>query len=174
MGTTAILGGKTSTLVAGTFRNPIDAADAARRLQDRLPTSRIRLVQPEHAGDEADIEPDPQSDLRALTGSPIALGSIGAVAGLLVASVLVGSDWSPALASPVFLITSLALGGAMLGQLLAGLLTRRPDRGYVIWQVRNRTRHGQWAVVADSSDEASADSASTFLQDAGGEVVRSL
>ncbi|RYX95152.1 MAG: hypothetical protein EOO28_12095 [Comamonadaceae bacterium] len=173
-------GGPAFTLVAGTFRNPVMAADAARRLQDRMPTAEVRLVQPDTSsgGDDGGASEsvdgaDDRGMFEMLGQSRVALCIAGAVSGLLVAGSMLASGWPTATASPVFILLTAAVGGAVTGLLFAGLLTLRPDRSYVIRQVRSRTRHGEWAVVAQPGDEEQADSARSLLREAGGAVVRS-
>lgn len=171
---TTISGDQSFPLVAGTFRNPIAAADAARRLQDRLPTAEVRLVQPGAPVLPQTLEPDDDGFFRTLVRSQVWLGLVGGVLGLTGAGALIAAGWQAAVSSPGFIVLIAGAGGAVAGLLVAGLVTLRPDRSAVIRQVRNRIRHGSWAVVARPGDRASADSALALLQAAGGQVLRSL
>ena len=174
MNTAAILGERSFTLVAGTFNSPIAAADAARRLQANLPTAEVRLVQPDDPALGKTLEPDDDGIFRTLVRSHAWLGATGAAIGFSAGGAMIAAGWPAAVSSPWFILLTAGAAGAVAGLLIAGLVTLRPDRSHVIRQVRNRLRHGAWAVVAHPTDEAGVDSARTLLREAGGEVVRSL
>jgi hypothetical protein len=64
--------------------------------------------------------------------------------------------------------------GGLLGLLVGGLLTVRPDHLLVITSVRRAIRKGRWAVVIHPVTQAQIDRAVNELRGRGYRVVRSL
>jgi len=68
----------------------------------------------------------------------------------------------------------LGLAGLVLGAVVAGLLTLRPDRSRVFTSIRERSVSGDWAVVAHPTSPSQSERAMASLRKAGGMAVRSL
>ncbi|MDO9405473.1 MAG: hypothetical protein Q7T87_15670 [Polaromonas sp.] len=162
------------TMVAGLFTTPVAAATAARELQNEMPLATVRLVQPGDLALPGQLEPDPPNMLRTAIRTHVVLAITGALLGALLGGGVLSSGWEAAESSPLATLMATTLGGAVLGMLLAGVMTLRADRSDVIRQVQHSVRQGQWAVVAHPAGQAQAASARSLLSDAGGRIVRTL
>lgn len=113
-----------------------------------LPLSQIRLVEP-HDPDLANkVEPETKGIARLLVRAHVGLGLTGLVVGLVAAAVLVGIGPAVTRSSPVMTFIALGFLGPILGLLLAGVISLRPDHDPMIEKTRKATSAGRWTVVA--------------------------
>jgi hypothetical protein len=106
--------------------------------------------------------------------SHVVLGAAGAVAGALAAAVMASGGWAGATLSPGYTLLFLTVLGAYAGMLLAGLLTLRPDHGYVIRRLRDAIARRNWAVVVHPSSRPRARLALRRLRGLGVEPISSF
>lgn len=173
----SIVGERAPTLVAALF----GSADNARRALESLrelqlaEATNATLIQPGEAGSAGHkLEPDSRGIWRTLKRSHLVLGTAGLLLGLLVGFGLSMSDAAVFEAFPLLLPLILAVLGAFVGMLVAGLITVRPDHDVVINSVRSATRKGQWAVIVHPTNADQSNLAYRTLENAGGDMVRSL
>tara|TARA_R110002073_G_scaffold293110_1_gene458620 strand:- start:146 stop:508 length:363 start_codon:yes stop_codon:yes gene_type:complete len=108
------------------------------------------------------IEPETTGIARTLVQSHILLGVGGLVLGLLVAALLVTAGPVVTRSSPVMTFIALGFLFPVLGLLLAGLISLRPDHSAIIERARTATAMAHWTVIAHcatSGEMASAKSA---------------
>lgn len=174
MGKVSLFGERSLTLVAAAFPDRATASHAANTLRADLPQTEVDLLRPHDANVARKIEPESQGIWRTAIRSHLVLGLAGLLLGVVVAATLIGGAWPAAASSPVFATLFFSVLGLFAGLMLAGLLTLRPDRGYVLTSIRDRVRSGEWAVVAHPTSSAQSEHAIASLRKAGGMVFRSL
>jgi hypothetical protein len=162
---------KSLTLVAALFGDGGQATRAAERLRQTQPD--VDIVQPGDQHWMRKVEPEGKAIRQTAFRSHVTLMSAGFFIGIGLSFVLINS-WQAAAASPWLTGIAVSTIAMLVGGMLAGLLTLRPDRSAVAVQLREGLQHGRWAVVAHPRDAASATQADDMLRDAGGEVLRSL
>jgi hypothetical protein len=147
--TSLIFGERYLSKVSAEFKNGDRARYAAQTLvaEAGLPSQQVRLVKPHDRSVSRKLEPEPQGIARTLVKSHLTLGLAGAVLGLVTALVLVRSGIDAFASSPAYTIGLLAGFGAILGMMLAGLVSLRPDHDLVIDQVETAANEGRWSVV---------------------------
>jgi hypothetical protein len=159
------------TLVAALFGDGQQAAVAAERL--RQIQADVDIVQPNDKQWMRKLEPEGRAIRQTAFRSHAVLMAVGFALGVVLSLLLV-SSWVAAAASPWMTGIAVTLISTLVGGMVAGLLTLRPDRSAVAMQVKAGLNEGQWAVVAHPRDEAAAAQASEMLLHAGGNVLRSL
>jgi len=162
---------KSLTLVAALFGDGRQAVLAAERLRQAQPD--VDIVQPNDQQWMRKLEPESRAIRRGAVRSHATLMTAGFVVGVLLSFLLINS-WAAAAASPLLTGISVTLIATLVGGIVAGLLTLRPDRSAVAIQVKEGLKEGRWAVVAHPRDEAAAAQAGDMLRHAGGDVLRSL
>lgn len=117
---------------------------------DRL---RIELVVPgdRHLGSK--VEPEDRGIFRTAWKSHLVLGLTFLLLGLLIAWSL--TVFGPALtrSSPLMVFIALGLLMPMLGLMLAGVVTLRPDHDPLIASTRRASLSGSWTVVVHCVNE---------------------
>ena len=169
------IGESSTTVVAATFGRRGQAQAALSLLRRRAAVAgRMELLEPWEAGVDRKFESDDDGILRTAIRSHLLFGALGPVLGLLLAAILVGLQWPPAVGSPLHAAVFFTFLGGFLGIVVAGLCTLRPDHAAVIEAVRERLGDGDWAVVVRPTDAVSARRATASLADSGGVARRSL
>jgi hypothetical protein len=169
-----LFGEQSLTLVAASFLNGNDADRAAGALRRTLPPESVDVLRPSEADAPRRFMPDSGGIWRTLWRTHLLLGVLGPLVGVAVAGGLWALGWPALRSSPWLAMVFLAALGGFVGMMAAGLLTLRPDQSRVILHVRDRMRHGRWAVVAHPRDRRQAVMAQSQLEMAGGEVLRSF
>jgi hypothetical protein len=159
------------TLVAALFGDGQQAAMAAERL--RQTQADVDIVQPNDKQWMRKLEPEGRAIRQTAFRSHAVLMAAGFALGVLLSFLLINT-WAAAAASPWMTGIAVTLIVTLVGGIVAGLLTLRPDRSAVAMQVKAGLSEGRWAVVAHPRDEAAAAQASEMLRHAGGNVLRSL
>lgn len=116
-----------------------------------LPRKQIRVIRPHDPNMARKIEPGVKGIARTLMKSHIVLGLGGLVLGLLAATLL--TTIGPALtrSSPLFTFIALGFLFPVVGLMLAGLISLRPDQDFLIEKTRTATDTGHWTVIAHCS-----------------------
>jgi len=169
-----IFGERSLTLIGASFGS-FSAADRARRLLEREPSlgGEVSLLTPDDPLAALKLEPEHAGIWRTMIKSHVVLGAGGALLGALAAAWVTGA-WPGAMLSPGYTLLFLTVLGAYAGMLLAGLLTLRPDHGYVIRRLRDSIARHHWAVVVRPSSRPRARLALRRLRGLGVEPVSSF
>ncbi len=118
-----------------------------------LRSARLELVEP---GDERlgkKLEPENRGIARSALKSHLVLGLLFLIAGLSIAWLLVTFGPPVTRSNPVEVFIALALVPTLVGMLLAGALTLRPDHDPMIYATRRAADAGYWTVVVHCKDE---------------------
>lgn len=177
-----IFSDKSLAKVVGFFTRQADADIAVRRLL-RLPgmaSDQVRLLGPEQARLRArdlltqTLEPQPQGFVTTLVRTHEIAGCAGAVLGLLAFGFLIATHEPAVLNSPLLAFIAIVGFGTTFGLMLGALAALRPDRIWVISQVRSALRRHQWVVVAHATDSHQTVLAQDLLESSEAQVVRTL
>jgi len=170
-----LFGERSLTLVAATFHDGHSASRAVDTLRQRATRKLgIFLITPRDRCLARKMEPESHGISRTLLRSHVWLGLLGAWLGLVAAASVLAAGWPAALASPRAMLAFGTVYGGFIGLLAGGLLTLRPDRTYVINQVREASERGRWSVVSHPTSRRDAEIARELLARGGGQVLRSL
>lgn len=170
-----IFGERSLTLVGASFPD-FESAHHAKSLLERRPAldGEVALIGPDdpHAGMK--FEPEQAGIWKTAIRSHVVLGLLGALAGAVGAWGLAVADWQAATLSIGYATLFLAVVGGFAGMILAGLLTIRPDHGYVIRRLREALKRRRWAVVVRPLKRSHAPVAMEELRRVGAAPLRSL
>ncbi|QIB66186.1 hypothetical protein [Kineobactrum salinum] len=142
--------------VTAEFGNREAAETVVAQLADDpgLHHSRIELVVPGDQRLGSKLEPEDRGIARTALKSHVVLGLAFLVLGLAIAWLLVSFGPPLTRSSPVMVF--IASGGllTMIGLMLAGAITLRPDHDPMIASTRTAAQSGRWTVVVHCEDEA--------------------
>tara|TARA_R110002072_G_scaffold141475_1_gene286760 strand:- start:833 stop:1354 length:522 start_codon:yes stop_codon:yes gene_type:complete len=113
-----------------------------------LPPAQVRLVQPHDPDMGRKLEPETRGVARTLVRSHVVLGLGALVLGLVIAAVLVTIGPALTRSSPVMTFIAAAFLFPVLGLMLAGAISLRPDHDPLIEKTRTASAAGHWIVVA--------------------------
>lgn len=168
-------GEQSLTLVAASFDDRVAAEQAASNLKaDPALDGEVAVIAPGDPLVSRKMEPEQRGIWHTLVRSHVLLGAVGAVLGLAMALALIFAGWPAAADSPAFAILFLIVMGVFFGMMAGGLITLRPDHGFVIRRIRDALSKGRWAVVVRPLNESCAKTAFAKLQHAGAAPLRSL
>jgi len=120
------------------------------------------------------FEPEQAGIWKTAIRSHAVLGAASLLAGVALAALLAWAGWAPAQLNLGYAALFLAVIGGFAGMILAGLLTIRPDHGYVIRKLREALQRRRWAVVVRPLRRSLAPVAMEELRRAGASPLRSL
>lgn len=174
MTTFSLIGERSSTLIAGSFTNAWEANELAFSMRhDPQMKALVSVVRPNDPQVDRKLEPENRGIWRTLVRSHLVCGALGLATGVLSAVWLM-AFWPAASASPWFAVLFIGSMGLFVGLLIGGLVTMRPDHGWVADRVRSWLQQGRVALVIHPVDEAAARLAFDRLSVAGASPVRSL
>jgi hypothetical protein len=177
MSTHSLLFGERSlTTVAALFGQRRDARDAAQDVvhDAHLPETQVRVVGPGDPAVDRVLEPEDRGIANTLVKSHITLGLAGFIVGLTAGAILILAGVGWAVSSPVATLCLAAAFGAVVGLLLGGLVSIRPDRALLDTAVEAAIQKGRWAVIVHPFKRDEEMRALAVLQRSGGEVIRTL
>jgi hypothetical protein len=176
MDRTGIISERYPHVVDAVFRDERHARDAATALAAKggLSDEQIDLVRPNDPQRAEKLEPESSDIFRTILRSHAALGVIGVVVGLILASILIGAGFDFAQTRPGWVYGIFAVVGGLIGMLGAGVVSVRLDHERVIAETRDASTHGEWTVVAHAQDEDEKHRAGEVLKEHSGTVSQSL
>lgn len=162
--------------VSAVFQNARHARDAANALAAKagFSSEQIDLVDPHDPQLARKVEKESGAIFSTILRSHVVLAVVGAVAGLILAGVLVGAGLDWATTSPGWVYGVFAVVGGAIGMLGAGLISIRPDHEPVITETEDASEHGEWTVVVHARDEGEKHHANELLEHYSREVAESL
>lgn len=170
----SLFGERSLTTVAAIYHDGHSAERVMQRLRRRADIGDVNVVSPNDPRTTAKLEPEEAGIWRTLLRSHVILGASGLILGLLAALMLVRTGWPAAAASPGMALLFLAVVGAFFGLIGGGLITLRPDRGWLIEQVREAAGQHRWTVVAHPLDRRGAARAHRLLRATGARTLRTF
>lgn len=177
-----IFGERSLTKVAGLFAGKAEAETVAQQLRAvaGLDDPQVYVVGPPDGAAanspafSRKLEPEQAGILRTLIRAHVVTGSAGVVAGILLYLGFLLAGTAAVESTPGMSLVAMAFFGGLIGLLLGGLLTARPDHAWVIATVRRAVRQGRWAVVVHPLSQQQLNAAMQELRAHSDRVVRSL
>lgn len=168
-------GERSTTLVAACFDTRASAELAAAGLNKASEGGeKVYLILPNDAHAAEKLEPESRGIVRTLWRSHLLFGVFATLIGAGAGLGLVALPWPAAASSPGFAVLFSAVFGLFAGLMLAGLVSLRPDHGYVIDKVMQAVRRGRWAVVMHPLNRVRARVAAQALEATGAHPLLSL
>jgi hypothetical protein len=169
-------GERSLTVVAASFDDQRAAESAASELLKETPAlqGEVAIIRPGDPLVDRKLEPENQGIWLTLIRSHVLFGTVGALMGMSAALIAIAVPWPAAALSPGYATLFSGVFGAFFGMILAGLLTLRPDHGYVIRKVHAFSGRGRWSVVARPLNEDCSRAAYASLLHSGFGAVRSF
>ncbi|MDO9007152.1 MAG: hypothetical protein Q8K57_16005 [Thiobacillus sp.] len=177
-----IFGERSLTKVAALFATKSVAEDVAQQVKVMagLDDPQVYVVGPPDGGAvnspafSRKLEPEQAGIWRTLVRAHVVAGTAGVIAGVLVYLGFLLAASAAVKSSPGVSLVAMVFFGGLIGLLLGGLLTARPDHVRVITAVRRAIRRGRWAVVIHPVTQLQLDLAMRELRTRSDRVVRSL
>lgn len=120
------------------------------------------------------LEPEQAGIGRTLIRAHVVAGTAGVIAGVLVYLGFLLADNAAVTSTPGMSLVAMVFFGGLIGLMLGGLLSARPDHVRVIATVRRAIRKGRWALVIHPVSQRQLDLAMHELRTHSIRVVRSL
>ncbi|MDX1572923.1 MAG: hypothetical protein R3341_02785 [Methylophaga sp.] len=152
--------------VAAIFNNEAEAKRAKQDLinEGKFASNLINIVKPEDSDLSKKIEPDNRGIVRTLLNSHIILGIGGLLVGLIAAAILVAIGPAFTQSSPFGTYFAMGFVGSMLGMMLAGAVSLRPDHDPLITKTIEANEHNEWTVIVQTDDREAVNLAKKILK----------
>jgi hypothetical protein len=162
--------------VVAIFRQPEAAEKARDQVKDvaGLEDRQVQVVGPRDPQWSRKLEPEGVGIARTAIRAHLTCALAGLSLALVAWSLMYLADVVVIASTPLPSLIALALFGTMLGLMLGGALTMRPDHELMIDKVRQATRTGRWALVVHPVSRSQFDLALAMLQSTGAPVARTL
>lgn len=172
----AITAEKQPTKVGAAYESERQARNAARELLNEpgLDPESIAIVKPHDPALETKLEPEGHRIWQTLIRAHITMGLTGAVIGFLVASLLAIANFQAVVSNPWYAFGVMSGLGFLLGLMVGGLLTLRPDHDVMIHQAKVASEHGEWFVLVHARSYRQKQIAQAYFQEHGKTAVSTL
>lgn len=162
--------------VAAVFDTEPDALGTAKALcgETSLTDKQVTVLSPsdQHQGQE--LEPEDQGIWKTLVRSHVGLGAGGAVTGFIAFLILSALGISFIAQNAVVAASVLAALGLMLGLLLAGAVTIRPDHTPYLMKAQSALRKGQYVLAVHAESAQQLQEAKSLLHARNVKTVQTL
>lgn len=171
-----IFGEESLSTVAALFADRGEAAAAADRLRGELGVDggTVRVVAPGDRHLSRTLEPEGKGVMFTAIKAHITLGLVGLVAGLVLFWILYSTGITAIRSNPLVAAVVIAGFATVFGLFAGGLVTLRPDHDPLNIRVMEAVGKGQHAVVVHPARHADVARVVRLLEEASGEVVRTL
>ncbi len=181
----SLFGEKSLTKVVAFYATQDAAERAAARLRERRPggmqITQVKLLRPEDAKrSRREIlstkeEPDQAGIWQTILRTHARLGLLGFIVGVLIWYGFRAAGNAAVLLSPLLSFIAIVLFSTMMGGMLAGLLSLRPDQTTMVQAIRDALREGRWAVMAHPTTPEQTEAAMRGLREGStSDVLRTL
>ncbi|MBS8239530.1 hypothetical protein DYI22_03325 [Marinobacter lipolyticus] len=172
----AVTGESADHKVAAVFSNETEAHRAVKALSGTagLEGAQIKLLSPEDAHQERQIEPEAGGIWRTLVRAHIGLGLLGAVAGALLFFVLFASGIEFIRQSAVMAAIVLTAIGGAIGLMAGGLVTLRPDHARYAQAAQSALKKGEYVLTVHARSGDQLKAAVAELEHHHAKIVRTL
>ncbi len=172
----AVFGEQSLSKVGARFGSGEETRRAAAQLESELgiQASRIRVVAPNDPAVGRKLEPESHGIAKTIVRSHVTLGIAGLLLGLLLAWIMDSTDIPIFTWNTLYTFGAFGFVGALLGMLLAGLISLRPDQDPLIAWTKEGTRSGRWFLLVHARDADEKEKAKRALEGLSNDVVDSL
>lgn len=172
----ALFGERATTKIAAIYDTRELAAGSAETLSRLagLESDQWTLIAPHEKGFARKLEPESDGIARTGIRAHLILGAIGLVAGVALWALLYWLPITYIVASPVTSAAVIISFATILGMMMGGLVTARPDHQIVILKVRKAAEQGKWSLVLHPRSPAQCELLMEELAQADADVVRTV
>lgn len=172
----ALFGERATTKIAAVYETKEAAGHAAESLTRlaNLQSTQWAVVGPHEQGFARKLEPESQGIARTGIRSHLVLGAVGLLAGIALWVLLYGLGIAFITASPVASAAVIIVFATILGMMLGGLVTARPDHQVVILKVRKAAEEGKWCLILHPRNPQQCNELMHELTESGADVVRTI
>ncbi|MGM0769125.1 MAG: hypothetical protein ACQEV6_13965 [Pseudomonadota bacterium] len=172
----AVTGESADHKVAAVFSNETEAHRAVEALSGKagLDDAQIKLLSPDDAHQERQIEPEAGGIWRTLVRAHVGLGLLGAIAGALLFFVLLVSGIEFIRQSAVMAAIVLTAIGGAIGLMAGGLVTLRPDHARYAQAAQSALKKGQYVLTVHARTGDQLKSVIAELEQHHARIVRTL
>ncbi len=161
---------------AAVFDTETDARAAARVLCERtsLTDGQVSVLSPRDPHPGSELEPEDQGIWRTLVRSHVGLGAGGVVTGFVAFLILSALGIGFIAQNALVAGSVLAAFGLMLGLLLAGAVTIRPDHTPYLIKAQSALRRGKYVLAVHASSTQQLQEAKSLLDSRNVKTVQSI
>ncbi|WP_397475529.1 hypothetical protein [Pusillimonas sp.] len=172
----ALFGERATTKIAAIYDTRESAAGSAESLSRLagLQPNQWMLIAPHEKGFARKLEPETKGIARTGIRAHLILGAIGLLAGAAFWALLYWMPITYIAASPVASAAVIISFATILGMMMGGLVTARPDHQIVILKVRKAAEQGKWSLVLHPRTPEQCQLLMKELAEADAEVVRTV
>lgn len=134
----------------------------------------ISIVKPDDSQLSKKIEPESHGIAKTLVKSHVWLGLAGIIIGVIIATILVTVGPDIAQTSPLLIYIVFVFFGAVLGLMLAGGISLRPDHDPLITQTVEASQEHHWSVIVQTDDQDDINLVKKLLEKSAIEVSETL
>ncbi|AFJ03744.1 hypothetical protein Q7C_2623 [Methylophaga frappieri] len=151
--------------IAAVFNNETDARAAEKALLQSGFFSQdvINIIQPNDANLSHKIEPDSPGIAGTILKSHGVLGVVGLLAGLILASILITAGPTFTESNPGATYFALGFVGLMIGMMIAGAISLRPDHDPLITETVEASADNKWTIVVQAENRDGVNQAKQIL-----------
>lgn len=148
--------------VAAIFKTESDASSARQALIDQgdFASKLINIIKPEDPNLSKKIEPESHGIAKTILKSHGILGIVG----FILASILVAAGPTFTQNSPLPTYLALSFFGLLIGLMVAGAITLRPDHDPLINEIIEASHHQQWTVIVQTDNRGAVNKAKEILE----------
>lgn len=162
--------------VAAVFDTEQDARGTARTLCETtsLTDEQVSVLGPRDSHQGSELEPEDQGIWQSLVRSHIGLGAGGAVTGFVAFLILSALGIGFIAQNAVVAAAVLAALGLMLGLLLAGAVTIRPDHTPYLVKAQSALQQGKYVLAVHASSSEQLQEAKSLLDSRNVKTVQTI
>lgn len=138
---------------------------AATLLEKGFDGEQVRVIAPGDSHLESKVEPEDRRIAGTLVRSHVVLGLAFLAIGLVIAWLLVTFGPPITRSNPIMTFIPFVLLLPMIGMLIAGAISLRPDHDLVVHQARTASAEGHWTVVVHCASDDEQQRARDLLGD---------
>jgi hypothetical protein len=164
------------TKIAAEYLSASSARETAEELLQEpcLSRANVTVISPADPDLEKKLEPEAMGIQRTLIRTHVIWGIVGLVVGMAVAGLLMLMGIAAALASPYYSVGVLGALGLMLGLMLGGFFSLRPDHDPLILKVRTASSEGKYCVLVHISNLQQRQVVQQFFKSHGKAAISTL
>lgn len=172
----ALFGERATTKIAGTFDRQDDATATMATLesQAQLKANQLKLISPDEKKFGTKLEPEVKGIAQTAVRSHVFMGIAGLAIGIALWVILYTLGWNLVRSSPGLSMIPFLFFPTIIGLMLGGLITARPDQTAVITQVRDAVAQGKWVLVVHPYSPRQCDDAEAVMKGNAVDVWRSV
>ena len=172
----ALFGEQATTKIAAVYETREAAAGAADSLSRLagLEASQWMLVAPNEKGFARKLEPETQGIVRTGIRAHLILGGVGFLVGVALWALLYFLPITYIVASPLASAAVIISFATIVGMMMGGLVTARPDHQVVILKVRKAAEQGKWCLVLHPRSPRQCDLLMKELSESDADAVRTI